>query len=280
MSFILGASLIRRRHNVTTIRNRLLFPATLRPVASAKTGPRAGAPGQRRRPVRGSRPGCPRRSRRTTSTPSAVATPMKTVPTALPSCGSGPATPVVDTPMSAPQMRAGAVGHGRGHLPVHGADGVEQLRGDAQDVGLDRVLVGDDAALQHAGGAGRVGQHGGDHSGGEGFRGGDGQAAADGAGHGLPGDAVQIGVTAGMRCVLLAMVLPAGAALMPSRSLSASMTYSHAGPHGDGQGGHHDGEGHAAQPRGDGPQRKDKRKIAAVWTTVLSLPPREAGITP
>ena len=30
---ILGGSLIRKRHNVTTIRNQLLFPATLRPVA-------------------------------------------------------------------------------------------------------------------------------------------------------------------------------------------------------------------------------------------------------
>ena len=68
-------------------------------------------------------------------------------------------------------MRERALGHGLGGLAADRAVALERRRRHAEHRLLGLVAVGDEAALEHVGGAGDLGQGGGDEPAGAGFRG-------------------------------------------------------------------------------------------------------------
>lgn len=68
----------------------------------------------------------------------------------LPVVRQWPRNPRSGDPDVGPARAPGAVGHSRRHLGVDGSDGGKQLLGHPQDSGLDRILIGDHPALEHA----------------------------------------------------------------------------------------------------------------------------------
>ena len=97
----------------------------------------------------------------TSPTPSGPGTATKTVPTGCPSCGSGPATPVVAMPQSAPRTRRTPLGHLPRDLRVHRSALGQQRAVHAQQSRLRSVAyaVTDPRKAREAPGTGELGGH-------------------------------------------------------------------------------------------------------------------------
>ena len=67
-------------------------------------------------------------------------------------------------------------GHGLGDLGADGAVGLDEIRRNAEKLGLGGVRIGDEAAFEDVGRAGDFGQRGGDQAAGAGLGGTDAQA--------------------------------------------------------------------------------------------------------
>ena len=127
------------------------------PRAIPGRAPPAPGPSMPRRSDAGSRRRVPTSRRCRDRPPRGVTTAIHTEPTGSPPCGSGPATPVVPMPMSAPRFRAApaAIDSATSALTMPRSTA---SAGTSSSAELHVGLIGHHAAPQHRRAAGHVGQ--------------------------------------------------------------------------------------------------------------------------